>query len=349
MFIKRLLTVLSVLLAQHVYAHRGADTIHIYFELNVDKLSSTAQAKIDSLISLGVITEKDNLYIIGYADYLGDEEHNQVLSDTRAKNVAAYLNNFGISNGNIKICLGKGQVERFVKKNPDGFPTDRRVDIVVMDRYVPPPHDTDILKRKPSKPGITAKKTGRILVDDNNDIDADTEDHRGNRINSKVLADDPDNVEIVVKPGTKKHIPDDFKTDKTKKNIADINKYKTGETIVLDNIYFYPESHRVREQSADELQVLYSMLHSNPTLKIRIEGHVCCVTDVEDAFDIDSQDNQLSVNRAKYIYDFLIKKGIDRERLKYIGFGRSKPVVPVELNEADANKNRRVEIRILEK
>ncbi len=343
-----LLFILAVLMAQHVYAQEAGDTIHIYFERNVDKLSPQSQAKLDSLTGLGVITVKDNLYIIGYADYLGNEEHNQALSDTRAKSVAAYLANFGVNRDNIKVCLGKGQVERVVQKNPDGFPADRRVDIVVADRYVPE-ENTPTVKRM--VPGKTAKRTGRILVNDDTDPLKRQKQKINNREEtSKVLANDPDNIDIVVKPGSPKHIPDDFKIpDKGKKTMADINKYKTGETIVLDNIYFYPESHRVREQSTDELQQLYNLLHINPKLKIRIEGHICCVTDVDDAFDIDSQDNLLSVNRAKYIYDFLIKKGIDSGRLQFIGYGRSKPVVPVELNEADANRNRRVEIRILDK
>ncbi|OJW85200.1 MAG: hypothetical protein BGO69_06160 [Bacteroidetes bacterium 46-16] len=336
--------------AQHVYA-QGGDTIHIYFERNIENLDNTGKAIIDSLIGRALITERDNLNVIGYADYLGNELHNQALSDARAKSVAGYLIAGGLPSDNIKICMGKGQVERFVQKNPDGFPADRRVDIVIVNAYVPPPADTDLTAATKLRPGNTAKGTGRILVDDNNAIQKKKkkEPHEPSRI----LKNDPNNVTIVVKPGTHTGVPDDFKSigkpSKDKQSIADLSKYKAGETIVLENIYFYPESHLVRKQSVDELQKLFNMLDANPRLKIRIEGHVCCVTDVEDAYDIDSQDNHLSLNRAKYIYDYLVANGVEPERLKYIGYGRSKPVVPVELNEADANKNRRVEIRILEK
>lgn len=342
---KYLLLILCLFTAQFAVAGSDNDTIHIYFERNIDKLNPPSRAKLDSIMASGFISKHDYLYIIGYADYLGNEEHNQQLSETRANNVADFLAEYGIMKTNIRLCAGRGQVERFVQKNPDGFPADRRVDIVVVNTYIPPPVDTT------PRAGKTAKRTGRILVYEPG-VDRQKA-HKSNltdREPSRVLEGDPANQDIVVKPGTPKHIPDEFKKNpKEKKTIADISKYKKGETIVLENIYFYPESHMVREQSADELQKLYKILVVNSKLKIRIEGHVCCVTDVDDAFDIDSQDNHLSLNRAKYIYDYLLGKGISADRLEYTGFGRSRPVVAVELNEADANKNRRVEIRIMDK
>jgi outer membrane protein OmpA-like peptidoglycan-associated protein len=50
-----------------------------------------------------------------------------------------------------------------------------------------------------------------------------------------------------------------------------------------------------------------------------------------------------------YINYYLVKRGIDSKRLQYEGYGRSRPVVRQEKSMADENKNRRVEIRIIEK
>jgi outer membrane protein OmpA-like peptidoglycan-associated protein len=63
---------------------------------------------------------------------------------------------------------------------------------------------------------------------------------------------------------------------------------------------------------------------------------------------VDTYEPILSVNRAKEIYNFLVDKGIEASRLSYAGFGRRRPVVVEEMNEFDAEKNRRVEIRITE-
>lgn len=131
-------------------------------------------------------------------------------------------------------------------------------------------------------------------------------------------------------------------------NLEDIANYKPGETFVLRNIYFPAESHDI-SSSIQTLNKLYNILTAHPGLKISIEGHVCCINGYPDAYDIDSKDNNLSLNRAKAIYDYLVDKGIDPNRLKYYGFGKSRPVVAIERTEDDAEKNRRVEIRILEK
>ena len=131
-------------------------------------------------------------------------------------------------------------------------------------------------------------------------------------------------------------------------NLEDITSYKPGETLVLRNIYFPAESHDI-SNSFQTLNKLYNILVAHPALKISIEGHVCCINGYPDAYDIDTKDNNLSLNRAKAIYDYLVDKGIDPDRLKYYGFGKSRPIVAVERNEDDAEKNRRVEIRILAK
>jgi len=47
--------------------------------------------------------------IIGYADYLGKEGHNQKLSEERAKNVQDYLIGYNFRKENIKICIGKAR------------------------------------------------------------------------------------------------------------------------------------------------------------------------------------------------------------------------------------------------
>jgi len=350
--LKRLLFILFVFTTVCLHAQEADDlvrdandTIHIYFERNVEALNAGSRSLIDSIMSSGYISSNDYLYIVGYADYLGNEEHNMHLSEARAKNVSDFLADYNVKKSNIKLCLGKGQVERVVQKNPDGFPADRRVDIVIINAYTPDNEPT-----LATRPGKTAKKTGRIQVAEEYTADHHHPKKTGQRTESRILEDDPGNVDIVVKPGTHKGIPDGFKKEpKDKKVLTDLSKYKKGETIVLENIYFYPESHMIRDQSLPELQKLYFLLQKNPKVKIRIEGHVCCVTDVDDAFDIDSKNNHLSLNRAKYIYDYLLSKGITAERLQYTGFGRSKPVVAVELNEVDANKNRRVEIRIMDK
>jgi outer membrane protein OmpA-like peptidoglycan-associated protein len=112
----------------------------------------------------------------------------------------------------------------------------------------------------------------------------------------------------------------------------------------LKNIFFVGGQPIILESSLPELNNLLKLLIDNKTLRIQIEGHICCVGPVEGV-----DDNNLSVFRAKAVYDYLTSKGIDAHRLTFVGLGNRNPVSREENTEEDREKNRRVEIRILNK
>jgi outer membrane protein OmpA-like peptidoglycan-associated protein len=129
----------------------------------------------------------------------------------------------------------------------------------------------------------------------------------------------------------------------------DITLIPKGKTFILKNIYFPMGRHFPRESSYDDLNMLLQALKDNPAMAIQIEGHVCCISNVPDAYDLDSHEMDLSINRARFIYEYLKARGISEFRLRYLGFGKSRPIVADEQTEEDAAINRRVEIRILDK
>jgi len=133
------------------------------------------------------------------------------------------------------------------------------------------------------------------------------------------------------------------------KLIRQINTLDSGKVLVLDNINFYPASHQPLEESVPALKELVTTLKQLPSLRIKIEGHICCLKDRDDALDVETGELNLSTARARFIYLFLIKNGINRNRLSYEGYGRRKPLIEDEKTEEDAKTNRRVEIRILSK
>ena len=143
--------------------------------------------------------------------------------------------------------------------------------------------------------------------------------------------------------------------DQTKKQINISNKkinstiiLKKGERTTLEGLSFEPGRHYLLPQSRPVLESLLETLLKSEDLKIEIQGHICCKGDSDDGFDLDSNNNKLSENRAKVVYDFLIKNGIDANRLNFIGFGHTQPKVFPELSPDDEQANRRVEIKVLE-
>lgn len=158
----------------------------------------------------------------------------------------------------------------------------------------------------------------------------------------------PGGFKVPPTPIKKKEVPP--KADTVRKPIINLANVKPNQTIRLNKIFFYPGSHKMREESTPYVDSLFMLMKDYPTLGIRIEGHICCVVAKNsDGYDYDSQDFKLSENRAKEIYDILVEKGIDETRMEFIGFGKSKPLAWPERTEEDENKNRRVEIRILKK
>jgi outer membrane protein OmpA-like peptidoglycan-associated protein len=115
-----------------------------------------------------------------------------------------------------------------------------------------------------------------------------------------------------------------------------------GSTVELKNIFFDVNKAELKPESKSELERLISLLTKNPSLKIELGGHTDNSGDKK--FNL-----SLSLNRAKAVYDYLLNNGrIDATRLKYQGYGDSKPKVANDTPENKA-KNRRTEFKVIAK
>jgi outer membrane protein OmpA-like peptidoglycan-associated protein len=119
-----------------------------------------------------------------------------------------------------------------------------------------------------------------------------------------------------------------------------VSKAKKGDRIRLENLNFYENSTTLLPTSLPVLKDLLAVLKAHPSLKIEIQGHVCCQVENEE---------KLSYRRARLLYEYLVDNGINAERLSHSGFGSTKPIYPLpEKNEQERVINRRVEIEIIE-
>lgn len=123
---------------------------------------------------------------------------------------------------------------------------------------------------------------------------------------------------------------------------------KQGDNLILKNINFVGGRHIFLRESYPALNELLEAMQNIPTLIIQIEGHICCQTLDEDGLDLDTRTKDLSVRRAKAVYDFLKQNGIRPERMSYKGFARKFPLTK-ETDEYEKMLNRRVEIKIIRK
>ncbi len=134
-------------------------------------------------------------------------------------------------------------------------------------------------------------------------------------------------------------IPADYSGNSFTFNISLI-KIKVGKKVVLNNILFQTGKSVLTTSSYAELNHLLELMKDNPNMKIEISGH----TDITGSAAINLK---LSGERARAVVDYLVKKGVDRARLEYRGYGSSQPIATNATSEGRA-KNRRVEFKILE-
>lgn len=147
--------------------------------------------------------------------------------------------------------------------------------------------------------------------------------------------------EPVIIPAEIKPVDSDKPTVSTAEKNIDEMTYNIGETIKLDNIFFETDKAVLLPNSLTELDKLADILLKNPGIKIEINGHT-------DNVGTPEYNLNLSENRAKAVFDYLTGKGVGENRLKYAGFGDTKPIASNITIEGRA-QNRRVEIKIISK
>lgn len=115
---------------------------------------------------------------------------------------------------------------------------------------------------------------------------------------------------------------------------------KNDNKIVLENVLFITGYSYLTRSSKKILDKVAESL-KNETFSFVVQGHVCCTEGKLDAVDRKTGKRNLSVARSKYVYDYLIKKGIKKSRMSYEGLAHNFPLGGSE------DKDRRVEILII--
>ncbi|MFK7936712.1 MAG: OmpA family protein [Saprospiraceae bacterium] len=97
----------------------------IYYDFDRSSLTRRVLDELDNFLGSVKRSNIVKVEVVGYADYIGEEVYNMMLSEKRAKSVALYITNTGISVDDMYI-EGRGEVldGREPKEN-------RRVDVVI--------------------------------------------------------------------------------------------------------------------------------------------------------------------------------------------------------------------------
>lgn len=100
-------------------------------------------------------------------------------------------------------------------------------------------------------------------------------------------------------------------------------------------VQFEVGSARLQPQSYVVLDQIVDIMKENPTYGLQISGHT-------DATGDNNSNLDLSAQRAKACYDYLIREGISEDRLDFVGYGENRPIATNDTAQG-RKLNRRVE------
>jgi outer membrane protein OmpA-like peptidoglycan-associated protein len=118
-----------------------------------------------------------------------------------------------------------------------------------------------------------------------------------------------------------------------------LKKLEVGNKFILRNIYFDFDKATIKSESITELNKLLKVLQENPTMKVELGGH----TDFKGS---NEYNKTLSQKRAQAVVNWLISKGIAKNRLTAKGYGEEVPLATNDDEEEGRELNRRTEFEV---
>ncbi|MDD3771510.1 MAG: OmpA family protein [Weeksellaceae bacterium] len=153
-------------------------------------------------------------------------------------------------------------------------------------------------------------------------------------------------TEIILPDSTKIRVGDksaEFKLYEQLQNPDFIAQpHKNIDWITLDRVYFTTGKSELTENSNRQIQHLVILLNAYPNAKIKIGGFT-------DNQGQDETNIRISTGRAKNIANQLIENGVDALQIESEGFGAINFVCEANDTDECKAKNRRVDIKLLDK
>ena len=124
----------------------------------------------------------------------------------------------------------------------------------------------------------------------------------------------------------------------------DIYNQSTEGVFVLEKVKFDKDQYVVTESNASYLDELVELMNKNPELKIEIDAHTESIGD-------DRENMIFSIKRATAVAGYMIRNGIETDRLKVMGYGETRLLNHcsngINCNDSEHAINQRIEIKVI--
>ncbi len=124
--------------------------------------------------------------------------------------------------------------------------------------------------------------------------------------------------------------------DELKRRGADVRLTDRGVVVNLPDVLFEFNRADLRPDARRAASEIASVVRRYPERRISVEGHTDSVGSI-------SYNQQLSEDRARTVASELVRDGVERSRIRTIGYGESDPIASNRTPEG-RQRNRRVEV-----
>jgi len=343
LFLILLLTILSTIsaLSQAPLKKRILlDSAIVHFDFGKSDLRAQGDSLLQPLFNQINADTSLRLHITAHTDAIGNGPSNMKLSEQRAKTVIHFFFNQGIAEERMQWDIFGETTPEASNDTEEGRQLNRRATVQLYRRL-----PTQILKGK-----ITDNETGDGIMAN---IVIHSKIHRDSfqtEADGTFERDVPANAVIGIDIFAEDYFFESqmlkTKLGPTLEFVQPLPRAKPGESLALKNFYFVGNRAILLPKSRPELPRLLKFMQLNPNLKILIEGHINRPNSGRVLKS--SSDFELSIRRAKFVYDYLLSQGISEERIDYKGFGNWRMLFPHARSEKEQAQNRRVEIKVVE-
>ncbi len=134
---------------------------------------------------------------------------------------------------------------------------------------------------------------------------------------------------------------DDIEDDSDQsESINDVRK-RNLQIISISNVSFNFGKSNFSDEAKNSISNIIQVMNEHPSYFLVVEGHT-------DNVGSEKKNLEISIKRAKVVADYIIRKGIDKSRVSYEGYGEMRPITYNSSEEGKAT-NRRVDFRITRK
>jgi outer membrane protein OmpA-like peptidoglycan-associated protein len=344
---------------QNGFAQQGASSSfevlaseEVYFDFGKHDLRANDLTRLDSLLDLLQTKEAVIVKITAHTDAIGTDGANQQLSQKRGEAVRQFLITKGVPDSLLQVAVYGESTPAADNDSDQGRQRNRRATVALISQQkvansssIPMSYIEGTVVDKETKKPIFST----VIIRGKTFRDSTQTDLKG-YFKREVPLNEVIGVDVYA-PGYF------FETQMMKVTGLKLPTLEfqlppasVGAIAEIKDLFFEGNKAVLLKKSEPILPKVLLFMQMNKDIKIEIGGHVNYPKNNTGAYikGAGPFEQELSDNRAKMVYDFLVTNGIAKERMTWKGYSNTQMKFPFTSEEREMAQNRRVEIKVLE-